>query len=113
MPFPAGYGAIRFAALFTRAARAYIAGMNDPLHMMKLCVGADRPEDLEEWQQQRFGARVVSATLMLYGSVQVVVFAAFMILRSASLKIAPPSYVSVRTPLSNNPALFSSSVPRL
>lgn len=30
--------------------------MSEPLHMMKLCVGADRPEDLEEWQQERFGA---------------------------------------------------------
>ncbi len=30
--------------------------MTEPVHMMKLCVGADRPEDLEEWQQERFGA---------------------------------------------------------
>lgn len=30
--------------------------MTAPIHMMKLCVGADGPEDLEQWQQERFGA---------------------------------------------------------
>lgn len=29
--------------------------MTAPVHMMKLCVGADGPEDLEQWQQERFG----------------------------------------------------------
>lgn len=27
-----------------------------PLNLMKLCVGADAPEDLIAWQQQRFGS---------------------------------------------------------
>ncbi|WP_090847456.1 DUF1489 family protein [Paracoccus alkenifer] len=30
--------------------------MTAPIHMMKLCVGADGPEDLEQWQRERFGA---------------------------------------------------------
>ena len=29
--------------------------MADPLHMIKLCVGADRVEDLTDWQAARFG----------------------------------------------------------
>lgn len=29
--------------------------MTAPLNMMKLCVGAAAPEDLEEWQKARFG----------------------------------------------------------
>ena len=29
--------------------------MTAPLHMMKLCVGAETPEVLERWQRERFG----------------------------------------------------------
>lgn len=29
--------------------------MTAPLHMMKLCVGAETPEVLERWQRDRFG----------------------------------------------------------
>lgn len=32
--------------------------MADPLHMIKLCVGAERVEDLTDWQTAHFGAGV-------------------------------------------------------
>lgn len=31
--------------------------MSAPLHMMKLCVGCESPEELAQWQQQRWGNR--------------------------------------------------------
>jgi hypothetical protein len=30
--------------------------MTDPVHIIKLCVGAEKVEDLEEWQKNRFGS---------------------------------------------------------
>lgn len=37
--------------------RGYIPRMTAPLHMMKLCVGAETPEVLEDWQRARFGGK--------------------------------------------------------
>lgn len=34
---------------------AYMRRMSEHLNLVKLCVGAEAPEDLERWQQARFG----------------------------------------------------------
>lgn len=44
-----------FQTLVGHGVRAYLEPMPESLHLMKLCVGAEGPEDLELWQSQRFG----------------------------------------------------------
>lgn len=39
----------------SRTDRAYLWRMTASLHLMKLCVGAEGPDDLARWQQQRYG----------------------------------------------------------
>lgn len=54
-PFAAAFFISGAMPLAAGSRSIYPRAMTATLHMMKLCVGAEGPDDLLAWQQQRFG----------------------------------------------------------